>query len=147
MLALRIAWRSFLRHRRRSLITASAVSFGLGLMLASVGIAEDSHYRMIDMGVKLGSGHIVVQGKGYQRDQTLDYLVTKPDEVQKRIVGVPGIRQIAPRVRASGLIRSGDTSSAVLVSGVDPTIEPLVSSIADPKKRKKGAASSRCWPL
>lgn len=138
MLALRIAWRSFLRHRRRSLITASAVSFGLGLMLASVGIAEDSHYRMIDMGVRLGSGHIVVQGKGFQRDQTLDYLVNEPAAVRQRIIGVPGVEKVAPRVRTTGLIRSGDTSSAVLVSGVDPALEPAVSSIADPKKRKKG---------
>ena len=40
MLTLRLAWRSFLRHRRRSAITTLALALGLTMMLVVVGAVE-----------------------------------------------------------------------------------------------------------
>ena len=92
MLALRLAWRSFIRHRWRSIITGLAISLGLALMIISLGMGADGHRRMIEMGVKLGSGHVVVQGKGFQEEQTLDHLVADPQRVMNiALISVAGI--------------------------------------------------------
>ncbi len=138
MLTLMLAWRSFVRNKRRSIITAAAISFGLAMMIVFVGLADDGHARMAEMGIRFGSGHVLVQGKGYQEDQTLDRLVTDPEQVVQIAKQIPQVKQAVVRVHASGLVTAGERSSSVLVAGVDPALEPLVSDIASPEKRAAG---------
>lgn len=138
MLTLRLAWRSFLRYRRRSLISGAAIALGLAMMLVFVGVAEDAHERMIDIGVHLGSGHVVIQGRGYQEDQTLAHVVADPAAVEAAARALPGVRGVAARVRGAGLATAGASSSAVVVAGVDPAVEPRVSSIDAPRRRVAG---------
>ena len=76
MLALPLAWRSFVRHKRRSLITGAAVAFGLAMMIAFVGLADDAHHRMANMGIRLGSGHVLVQNPDYEAAQDIDAAIT-----------------------------------------------------------------------
>ncbi len=138
-LTFKLAWRSFIRHRRRSIITLTAVSVSLAMMIIFVGIADDGHARMAELGIRLGQGHVLVQGKGYQSAETLDYLVPDPARVIAAARKIPAVQNAAPRVRAMGLLSTGEKASPVLVSGVDPDTEPLVSTIPDKKRRVKGA--------
>ena len=104
MLVLKLAWRSFLRHRRRSIITVIAVSFSLGMMIIFVGLADDGHARMAELGIRMGAGYVLIQGKGYQQKQTLDQLVPDPARVISEVKRLSQVKQVAPRVRASGLL-------------------------------------------
>ena len=63
-LTFKLAWRSFIRHRRRSIITLTAVSVSLAMMIIFAGIADDGHARMVELGIRLGQGHVLLQGKG-----------------------------------------------------------------------------------
>jgi ABC-type lipoprotein release transport system permease subunit len=138
MLILRIAWRSFMRHKRRSIITASAIAFGLALLLVSIGLNTDAHNKMADMGIRMGSGHVVVQGKGFLDEQTLDYTVPDPGALIAAAEGMDHVVTVLPRVQASGLLAAGGSSAAVAIAGVDPQKEPAISLIAAGKRRVKG---------
>jgi ABC-type lipoprotein release transport system permease subunit len=138
ILLLRLAWRSVWRHRRRSIITGAAISLGLAMMLIFVGIGDDGHARMAQSGVRLGAGHILVQGRGYQEQRTLDSLVPAPEKVISLAREIPSVAQVALRVQTSGLISAGDRSSSVHVSAVDPVVEARVSDFAAPKNRVAG---------
>jgi ABC-type lipoprotein release transport system permease subunit len=138
MMIARVAWRSFLRHKRRSLITASAISFGLALMLISVGLGKDVHDRMADMGIRLGAGHVLVQARGFQDEQTLDYTLANSGEIMAAARGLEHVSVVVPRVRAGGLLSTGEASSAVIVAGVDPALEPQASLLAAPERRLRG---------
>lgn len=131
MLVLKIAWRSVIRHRRRSIITGSAITFGLVLTLFQLGVASDSHDRMAEMGIRMGSGHVLVQGDGFQAQQTLAYVVPNPQAIVTVARKIPGVKHVALRAHSSGLIRKGDLSSAVLVVGVDPELEPQSSDVPE----------------
>lgn len=139
MLVARLGWRSLLRHRRRTIITGCAVALSLTMMLVFVGVADDSHARMAELGIRLGGAHVVVQGAGYQRDRTLDHLVDAPREVMAAARRLPEVTAAVPRVRVSGLLSTGESSAPVTVSGVDPELEPRLSSIAAPSRRVAGA--------
>ena len=139
MLILKLAWRSMLRHKRRSIITGGAVALSLALMLIFVGIGDDGHARMANLGIGMGAGNVLVQGRGYQKDQTLDHLVTDPARVIAAARGLDHVRAVVPRVRVSGLLSTGESSAPVMVSGVDPDLEPKVSEIAAPKRRLQGS--------
>ncbi|MFH1130675.1 MAG: FtsX-like permease family protein [Pseudomonadota bacterium] len=134
----KLAWRSFLRHKRRSIITAAAISLGLAMMIIFVGVGDDGHIRMAKMGIRMGSGHIVIQGKGYQQEQTLDYLITDPARLIEIAGKIQSIVHIVPRVKTGGLISSGEHSSAVMIVGVDPKIEKQASDIPSDRKRIAG---------
>ena len=136
-LSFRLGWRSFLRHKRRSIITGVAISLSLALMLFSVAFSKGAHESYIRQGVRLGSGHVVIQGKGYQQEQTLDYLVPDPRRVEALARKVPGVRLVATRLRAEALISAGEHSAAIGVTGVDPKAEKLASDL--PAKLKAGA--------
>lgn len=138
MLSLRLAWRSFHRHRRRSAITAAAISLSLAMMIAFVGLGDDGHARMAELGIRMGAGHVLVQGQGYQQLQTLDHRVEQPAAVVAAARQLAGVEAVVERVRANGLIVAGEVSAPVLVSGVDPALEPAVSDIASPDKRVSG---------
>ena len=138
MLIWRIAWRSFLRHRRRSIITGLAIALGLAMMLVFLGLAQDAHNRMAELGIRLGSGNVLIQGKGFQEEQTLDSVVRDPGHIMDVARRLPGVSQVVPRVRGSGLLTTGESSAAVMVGGVDPELEPRVSSIAAPESRVAG---------
>lgn len=139
MLTLRLAWRSVFRHKRRSIITSAAVALGLAMMLVFVGLSEDGHLRMIDMGIGMGAGHVQIHGIGYRDEQTLDFALADPAPAIEAARRRPEVERIAPRVRAGGLLSAGGLSSAVSFSGVDPRVEPEVSTIASPRRRVEGA--------
>ena len=138
LLTFKLAWRSFIRHRRRSIITTAAVSLSLAMMIIFVGIADDGHARMAELGIRLGQGHVLVQGKGYQAAETLDHLVPDPGRIIARARKLPAVHNAAPRVRAMGLLSTGEKAAPVLVSGVDPDLEPQVSTIPEKKRRLHG---------
>ena len=138
-LTLKLAWRSFRRHRRRSVITTAAISLSLAMMIIFVGIADDGHVKMAELGIRMGAGHVLVQGRGYQAAETLDHLVPSYRKLLERVRAMPGVTDAVPRVRTTGLISSGEKSAPVLVSGVDPRREPSASSLPDKRRRTAGA--------
>jgi ABC-type lipoprotein release transport system permease subunit len=138
MLSWRLGFRSLLRHKRRSIITALGIALSLAMMIFFVGISENSHNQMADMGIRLGAGHVLIQGKGYQDQQTLDYLVAKPESILQMAKQLPGYRGATSRIRASGLLSAGELSAAIMLGGVDPLVEPKLSNIAAGKNRRTG---------
>ncbi|MCA9622436.1 MAG: ABC transporter permease [Myxococcales bacterium] len=138
MISLLIAYRSFIRQRRRSILSAAAISLSLALMLVFVGFADDGHTRMAEIGIRLGAGHVLVQGSGYQERQTLDLVVPDPAEVVATARLLPHVTDAVVRVNSGGLLQAGELSSAVLVSGVDPHLEPQVSTVASADHRVSG---------
>jgi lipoprotein-releasing system permease protein len=138
MLTWLVGYRSFIRHRRRSIITTLAVSLSLAMMLVFVGLADDSHARMAEMGIRLGAGHVLVQPKGYQDDPSLDQLVDDPAAVVAEVKKLDGVQEATARISSSGLIQAGELSAAVVLNGVMPLTEPAVSTIAAPASRVTG---------
>jgi len=138
MLTLRLAWRSFLRHRRRSIITTLALALGLAMMLVVVGIANGAHARMVELGVRMGAGHVVIEGRGYREERDLDRVVEGPAEILAAARRLSQVRHALPRVTASGLLTAGDASVAVGLTGVDPAIEPAASEVASKARRVAG---------
>lgn len=136
-LSFRLAWRSFLRHKRRSIITGAAISLSLALVLFFVGFSRDSHERLAEQAIRMGSGHVLVQGRGYRAEPGLEHLVTHPDAVERVARKLPGVRYVAFRLHAQALLSAGEHSAAVSVVGVDPQRESLASDL--PKKKIFGS--------
>ena len=65
-LLMKISWRNLWRNPRGTLLTALALGLGLALLLVSLGLLDGGHEQMVADGVRLGTGHVVIEAKGFQ---------------------------------------------------------------------------------
>lgn len=131
------AWRSLWRNRRRTLITLAAIALSIMLVQAFHNLSVGVYARMIDDGVRAGSGHLAVYRDGYldDRDETLSF---PPEDLPARVADLPGVTRVLPRIYLPALAQSSHDSRAVLLLGVDPaaeqTVNPFLKKL-DPRQR------------
>lgn len=128
---LRIAWRNVGRNRRRSVLSALAVGFAVGVLIFSMALQKGSYADMISNVVQVRTGNVQVQHPAYWPDMDLDKKLVRPGEVLALIDGLPGVRSAAPRIQAAGLISVGNRTFGGLVQGIDPEREAMTSTLAD----------------
>src|SRR6202158_5553333 len=134
LLLVKIGWRNLWRNPRGTLLTALALGLGLTLLLISLGLLDGSHEQMVGNAVRFGTGHVVIQGQGYQDTGSLELLLPVQfasttgelmySEAMKHV-----LRGISPRLLASGLLSSAANASGVSLMGVIPKQERIVSLI------------------
>jgi ABC-type lipoprotein release transport system permease subunit len=134
LLLVKIGWRNLWRNPRGTLLTALALGLGLTLLLISLGLLDGSHEQMVGNGVRFGTGHVVIQARGYQDTGSQDLLLPArvafttgeflPTGTMKHVV-----RGASPRLLASGLLSSAANADGVRIMGVIPKEERAVSLI------------------
>jgi ABC-type lipoprotein release transport system permease subunit len=110
------------------------LGLGLTLLLISLGLLDGSHEQMIREGVRLGTGHVVIQAQGYQDSGSQELLLPARavstteeflhTEAMKRV-----LRGASRRLLASGLLSSAANADGVSIMGVIPKEERAVSLI------------------
>ena len=124
-----IAWRNLWRNRRRTWLTAGGVAFAVMLLTAALSLQSGSYAMMIDTGTGLFHGHIQIQHEDYLDDPR--FRDTGPD-VSGLVADLRQRQPVAaatPRLSSYALVSDEDRSFAAQLLGVDPDVEPQVSSI------------------
>ena len=132
-IVLKLAWRNLWRQPRRTLLTVITISLGLALLLVFLGLGDGSHEQMIESAVHMGSGHVLVQQKGYQEQGGINRLLS-PEEIRsvetwsQEMKGRFPIRHILRRTFVSGLASSADGATGVQLIGIQPLAEMQASN-------------------
>ena len=134
LVLVKIGWRNLWRNPRGTLLTALALGFGLTLLLISLGLLDGSHEQMVGNAVRFGTGHVVIQGQGYQDTGSLELLLparvaSTTGELMDSEAMKHALRGMSPRLLASGLLSSAANASGVSMMGVIPKEERAVSLI------------------
>lgn len=127
---LRIAWRNLWRHRGRSLILGSAVTLSYALLLASMGIGDDSHQQMIDAAVEGAGGEVLIHGAGFWDARTVDIAVPGADSVLAVAGAVEGVRAAIPRVLVNGLLSTAAGNQPLQLVGIVPDLEARLKDVS-----------------
>lgn len=135
-LLIRLALRNVRRHARRSVLTAAAMIIGLALMVFSRALGTGAHEDWIDSGVRMGSGHITLQGPGYQETGQLASRLHA--DALERALSAIAASPLADRVVAAtrrleveGLAAVATTAAPVQIVGVDAADELAFSELGD----------------
>jgi putative ABC transport system permease protein len=126
---LRLATRNLGRNRRRSLLTGAAIALGLAMMLFTIGIQTFSYNDIITKGVSNLAGHVVVQAKGAQDDETL--LMSGTDAIADTLRATFPDELIVRRMLLGGLLNAPSSASAIVLNAVEPGVEAKASELAD----------------
>ncbi len=130
----KLAIRNLLRNRRRSILTSTIIVLTFSLMVVFLGLSDGGHKAMIDIGIRMGMGHILVYDEQYRDDPSLQNLIETPNQVNTLVEQhLPESEAVVPRLRLDALIQAGGSGVAITLSGVMAEEEIRVSIIADEK--------------
>ena len=133
---LRIGWRNLGRHPKRTVITALGLAVGYFAVVFIVGWAEGITAEMVENATGLVSGQIEIHASEYRPERSLYETIggrdgTDVGQLLHAVSADPSVVAVAPRVYAGGLISSGDATSAGMLMGIDPALEPALSRFLD----------------
>lgn len=119
----KMAIRDLGRNKRRSLLSALAVSIGMSLLLLMASIVDGEMRGALENTIRLQSGHLQIRPVDYNENKTSlkwEDLIADPQGVIAKLKTVPQVTEATPRLFASGIVSRGENSAGVQVVGIDP---------------------------
>ena len=126
---LKMAWRNIWRNPRRTFLTLSAIAFASIILVFMLSFQFGSYEAMINSSVKIQTGHLQIQAKGYKDKQSIHMVVPDPEAVGTILNNSPGVEAYTFRARAFSLISSKERSYGIMITGIDPVREAGVSTL------------------
>jgi len=128
-LDVKMAWRNVWRNPRRSILTILAIAFASLLLVFMLSWQFGSYDTMINSAVKIHTGHLQVQAKGYNDRGDIRLVVPNPAGVGGILEKIPGITAYTFRADAFSLVTSKERTYGAMVIGIDPAREAKVSTL------------------
>ena len=131
-----LAWRNIWRNPRRSVLTILAIVFASGLLVFMLSFQFGAYEDMIDSSVRLSTGHLQIQARGYQNRPEMHKVIENPDHLLEKIGVLDGVDAVTARSEAFALAAGSNRSRGIMVGGVRPGVERRISSL--PGQIRKG---------
>ncbi len=128
---IKIAWRNIWRNKRRTLITTASIFFAMFLALVMRSFQIGSYGYMIRSMVESYTGYLQIQSKNYWDDKTIDNSFEYNEQILKSIEENQNVSLVVPRLESFALASSGEQTKGVLVLGIDPDKEKMMSKLED----------------
>jgi putative ABC transport system permease protein len=125
-----LALRNLSRHRRRTALGVGAIGFGVVALVLAGGFAEWMKWAERESTIHSRLGHIQIVRNGYYENGVADpyaYLIPDAAVNSKRLMQLPHVKTVTPRLAYSGLISKGETTVSFLGEGIVPETEADVS--------------------
>ena len=124
-----MAWRSLLRNRRRTLITAFSVAFGVLLSVTFTASGDYSYTNLINSSTTLGFGHLAVEPVGFNDTPSLAKALAESERIRDRAAALPLVSGAYVRIVGQAMFASGARSVGGQVIGFVPGKENPLHSI------------------
>jgi ABC-type lipoprotein release transport system permease subunit len=124
-----MAWRNIWRNPRRTLLTMGAIAFSSLLLVFMLSFQFGSYETMINASVKIHTGHLQIQAKGYHAKKNIRRVVTDPAAMGNILKKIPQVVAYTYRTQAFSLVSSKKRTYGIGVTGIDPVREARVSHL------------------
>jgi ABC-type lipoprotein release transport system permease subunit len=124
-----LAWRNLWRHKRRTLITASSIAFGVLLSVTFTGAGDYFYTRMIDAGAKMGMGHITVAARDYNRAPSSQKRLQSANQHQATLRELPEVSSVIARIQGQAMFASARKSIGGTFIAIDPAQETASNNL------------------
>lgn len=131
---LKLAARNLARHRSRTLISLSAIAFGVVALLLAGGFIEWIFWATREAAIQTGLGHIQISRLGFRAggfaNPSAYLLPPNPPELET-VRAAPGAKAVDQRLLVNGLASSGETAVAFTGEAVEPEADKLISKVLE----------------
>jgi ABC-type lipoprotein release transport system permease subunit len=125
----KIAWRNLWRNKRRTLITVASVFFAVLFALLMRSLQLGSYDHMFRNVIESYTGYIQVQHEDFKDNPTIDNVFAYSHDIRQNILKDKNVTDVVPRLESFALASSGSLTKGVLVMGIDPEKETLLSNV------------------
>jgi putative ABC transport system permease protein len=130
----KLAFRNVFRYKRRTIITFSAISYGLGLMALGICLYNGVDTHAMDNIIDYQTAHLKILASGYfeEKDEVpLEFTIDEPQEIKSLLKDNQDIKGVESRILFQASIISGMDELPCLGVAIEPEIDPLVFNIKD----------------
>ncbi|MBN1858063.1 ABC transporter permease [Candidatus Bipolaricaulota bacterium] len=126
----RMAWRNLWRHKQRTILMIATVGVGSLVILVLFGLSDGLVGSMTASQMAWNQGSFQVRAVGYADDPSPEQALT-PEQVDAAIGALATLPTvgIAPRMETGGMIRTAYGTDGVMLRGIDPMQESLVTNL------------------
>ena len=138
-----MALRNILRNARRNLFTILSIAFGLAFLFWIQCVTNGHNKNMIETVTSTFTGDIQIHQKKFLEEHLAQYHFTPSPELESHLnsLGFPW----SQRIYFPSIISSGDISYPIILVGIDPDRESLITEIQkDIKSGKFLVSDSTC---
>lgn len=124
-----IAWQNLLRNRRRTLSTLAAISIGVAMVVFTNGFTNGISANMSNSIINQIDGHLRIEHKDHKKFFITDQekiLIDDYRPLAAKIMSMPHVQAVMPRIMLGGLIGAGDKSSTFFGTASDLAMLPKV---------------------
>ncbi len=129
MIAFKLGLRNLLRNRWRSALTLAAVAVAVGLMVWTLGFYEGWIQQMVRGATGVESLQVQIQTAGRIEAPRVYESFALDDQELRRILAVPGVQAVTPRVELHGLLGNEQRSQVARFVGVRPQLEAAATPV------------------
>lgn len=112
----------YFRSRFLTLASLLAITFGVAMLVIVLGIMGGYHVRLQEH-LRGQEAHLQIRGPTH-------FGITRFDELEELLLGVDGVRAVAPFVEQLGVYHSGLSFRPCLLVGIDPVAQSRVADLA-----------------
>jgi putative ABC transport system permease protein len=107
----------------------AAIAFATLLLIFMLSWQFGSYDTMINAAVKVHTGHVQVQAKGYNEQRDMRLVVPDPVAISRILDQTPSVAAHTVRATAFSLASSSKRTYGVAVMGIDPATEAQVTTV------------------
>lgn len=119
----KLAWRNLWRRKRRTLITAFSIAFGVLLAVTFTGSGDYYYTLMIDAGASMGMGHITITAPDYNRAPSLKKRLTNVNELRDKALKLNQVTDAMVRISGQAMFSSANKTIGGIFMAIDPAQE------------------------
>ena len=131
----KMAWRNLWRNRRRTMITVASVFFAVFFALVMRSLQLGSYDYMYKTAIESYSGYLQLQQQQWWNDKTVDNAFNYSESLDDALTKDPNVSGTVPRFESFALAAYGPNTKGVMVMGIDPEKETMLSDISNKKVR------------
>jgi len=123
----KIAWRNLWRNRRRTLITVASVFFAVFFALIMRSLQLGTYDHLFRNTIESYTGYIQIQQEDFWDNKIVDNTFVCTPELEAAVMSIENVTGTVPRFESFALASTGTLTKGVLVMGIDPEKESLLS--------------------
>lgn len=124
-----LARRNLWRQKRRTLITAFSIAFGVLLAVTFTGMGDHYYTRMVDAGANMGMGHISVTAPDYNRSPSLKKRLSNTPALRELVLSHPQVNDATIRINGHAMFASASKSVGGMFIAIDPRQENSTNNL------------------
>ncbi len=128
---MRLAWRNLFRNKRRTIIAGVAIGVGLAALIFTDALIQGMKRQLVQSATAAYLGEGQIHRQGFRLTQEVELTVNRPEALLADLATEGEVEAFAPRAESFGMITSPANVSSVMLVGVDPGKERLLSRIDD----------------